>query len=82
MNKFGLGAIMASAMTAVLVGLAAPAQAAPTGTGNALESIRDLETRGYDLRIVHQGAVEPLAESDIVSVRYDNADRIVHVTVR
>lgn len=63
-------------------GLAAPAQATPAGPGNAQKAIEQLDTRGYTVRVNHQGLMKPLDQSSIVAVRYDNDDRVVVVTVR
>ncbi|BBZ63002.1 hypothetical protein [Mycolicibacterium monacense] len=82
MNKLGFATIVASGLTAAFLGLAAPAQAAPAGPGNAQDTINSLEDRGYAIRVNHHGMVKPLDESKIVSVRYDNGDRVVYVDVR
>ncbi|WP_193046091.1 hypothetical protein [Mycolicibacterium baixiangningiae] len=82
MNKFGFATIAASGLAAAFLGLAAPAQAAPAGAGNAQDAISSLDDRGYAVNVDHQGMVKPLDESNIVSVRYDNDDRAVYVTVR
>jgi hypothetical protein len=82
MNKFGFATIAASGLAAAFLGLAAPAQAAPSGAGNAQDAISSLDDRGYAVNVDHQGMVKPLDESNIVSVRYDNDDRVVYVTVR
>ncbi|MGE2716192.1 hypothetical protein ACQI4L_19235, partial [Mycolicibacterium litorale] len=59
-----------------------PAQAAPAGPGNAADTISSLDDRGYQVRVTQQGMNKPLDQSSIVSVRYDNDKRIVHVTTR
>ncbi|TFV54752.1 hypothetical protein E4P42_25050 [Mycobacterium sp. PS03-16] len=82
MTKFGFATIAAGALTTAFLGLAAPAAAAPAGPGNAADTISSLDDRGYAVRVNHQGMVKPLDESSIVSVRYDNDDRVVYVTVR
>jgi hypothetical protein len=83
MNKFGFATIAASGLAAAFFGLAAPAaQAAPAGPGNAADAISSLDDRGYAVQVNHQGMVKPLDESSIVSVRYDNDDRVVRVSVR
>jgi hypothetical protein len=82
MNKFGSVTLVASGLTAAFLGLATPAQAAPSGPGNAQNAIEQLDDRGYAVRINHQGTVRPLDQSSIVSVRYDNRNRLVYVTVR
>jgi hypothetical protein len=82
MNKFGFATIAASGLAVAFLGLAAPAQAAPAGPGNAADAISSLDDRGYAVEVNHQGMVKPLEESSIVSVRYDNDDRKVYVSVR
>lgn len=82
MNRIGFATLVAGGLATAFLGLAVPAQAAPAGPGNAQNTIDNLDDRGYAVRIVHQGMVKPLDQSDIVSVRYDNRDRIVFVTVR
>ncbi|BBY18132.1 hypothetical protein [Mycolicibacterium litorale] len=82
MNKFRLTTIVAGGLAPALLTLAAPTQAAPAGPSNAQDVISQLDDRGYQVRINHHGAVKPLDESQIVSVRYDNHDRVVYVDVR
>ncbi|WP_193045652.1 hypothetical protein [Mycolicibacterium baixiangningiae] len=82
MKKFGMATIVAGGVAAGFLGLAAPAQAAPAGPGNADNAINSLDDRGYEVRVNHQGTVKPLDQSSIVAVRYDNDDRVVFVTVR
>lgn len=82
MNKLGFATIIASGLAAGFLGLAAPAQAAPAGPGNAADAISSLNDRGYAVRVDRQGMVKPLDQSKIVSVRYDNDDRVVYVAVR
>lgn len=43
MNKFGFAAAVASGLAAAVIGLAAPAQAAPSGPGSAQQTISQLE---------------------------------------
>ena len=82
MNKLGFATIIAGGLATGVLALAAPAQAAPAGPGNAENTIEQLDDRGYAVRVNHQGMVKPLDQSSIVSVRYDNDDRVVYVTVR
>lgn len=82
MNKFGFATLTAAALSTAVLGLAAPAAAAPAGPGNAQDTISSLEDRGYSIRINHQGGMKSLDQSSIVSVRYDNDDRVVYVTTR
>ncbi|BBZ63621.1 hypothetical protein [Mycolicibacterium monacense] len=82
MNKLGFATIIAGGLATGFLALATPAQAAPAGPGNAQNTIEKLDDRGYAVRVNHQGMVKPLDQSSIVSVRYDNDDRVVYVTVR
>ena len=63
MKKFGLATIVAGGLTAATLGLAAPAVAAPTGPGNAQETISDLKADGYNV-IVNRVGGTPLEASD------------------
>ena len=67
MTKFGFATIAATALTAGFLGLAAPAMAAPTGAGNAQDTISSLESQGYKV-IVNRLSTAPLAEASVVSV--------------
>lgn len=67
MKKFGFATIAASALTAGFLGLAAPAFAAPTGAGNAQDTISSLEAQGYKV-IVNRLGSAPLNEANVVSV--------------
>ena len=67
MNKFGFATLTASAFAAGLVGLAAPAMAAPSGVIGAEETISSLEAEGYDV-IVNRLSEAPLAQASVVSV--------------
>ncbi|TFV54896.1 hypothetical protein E4P42_24560 [Mycobacterium sp. PS03-16] len=82
MQKFTAATLFAGATAAAFIGLAAPAAAAPAGPGNAADTISSLDDRGYQVRVTQQGMTKPLDESAIVSVRYDNDDRVVYVTTR
>jgi hypothetical protein len=67
MKKFGFATIAASALTAGFLGLAAPAMAAPSGTGNAQDTISSLQDQGYKV-IVNRLSNAPLSEASVVSV--------------
>ncbi|MDF2822955.1 MAG: hypothetical protein K0R68_363 [Mycobacterium sp.] len=67
MKKFGFATIAASALTAGFLGLAAPALAAPTGAGNAQDTIASLQDQGYKV-IVNRLSQTPLADASVVSV--------------
>jgi len=69
MKKIGLATIVvAGGLTAATLGLAAPAVAAPTGPGNAQETISDLEADGYNV-IVNRVGGTPLEQATVVAVR-------------
>ncbi|SEH56189.1 hypothetical protein SAMN04489835_1453 [Mycolicibacterium rutilum] len=68
MKKFGIATVAASALAAGLVGLAAPVQAAPSGPGNAQQTISELESQGYHV-VVNRIGNAPLEQASVVSVR-------------
>jgi hypothetical protein len=67
MKKYGFATIIASALTAGFLGLAAPAVAAPTGGGNAQDTISSLEGQGYKV-VVNRLSDSPLRDANVVSV--------------
>ncbi len=68
MKKLELAIIAAGGMTAAILGLAAPAAAAPTGPGNAQETINELQADGYNV-IVNRVGTTPLDQATVVAVR-------------
>lgn len=68
MKKYGLATIVAGGLAAATLGLAAPAAAAPTGPGNAQETINELKADGYNV-IVNRVGGTPLHEATVVGVR-------------
>lgn len=68
MKKFGFATVAASALTAAFLGLAAPAIAAPTGPGNAQDTISKLEAQGYQV-VVNRIGNAPLEQASVVAVR-------------
>ena len=68
MKKFGIATVAASALTAAVVGLAAPVQAAPSGPGNAQQTINELQSQGYTV-VVNRIGNAPLSEATVVAVR-------------
>jgi hypothetical protein len=68
MKKIGLATIIAGGLTAATLGLAAPAVAAPTGPGNAQDTINDLKADGYNV-IVNRVGGTPLEQATVVAVR-------------
>jgi len=68
MKKLGFATIVASGLTAAVLGLAAPADAAPSGPGSAQDTISKLEAQGYNVIINHVGST-PLAQASVIAVR-------------
>ena len=68
MKKFGFATVAASALTVAFLGLAAPAIAAPTGPGNAQDTISKLEAQGYQV-VVNRLGNAPLEQASVVAVR-------------
>ena len=67
MKNLGFATIAATALTAGFLGLAAPALAAPTGAGNAQDTISSLQQQGYKV-IVNRLSNAPLADANVVSI--------------
>ena len=56
MNAFGFAAVIASGLGAAVLGLGAPANAAPIGPGNAEQTISQLQAQGYNVIVNRLGA--------------------------
>lgn len=68
MKKIAFAAALGGAVTATVIGLAGPAQAAPSGPGNAQQTISQLQSQGYNVIVNHVGST-PLDQASVVSVR-------------
>ena len=68
MKKFAFAATIVSGLAAAVIGLAAPAVAAPTGPGDAQQTINVLRAQGYTV-IVNRIGTSPLEHADVVAVR-------------
>jgi hypothetical protein len=68
MNKFGFAIVIAGGLAAAVLGLAAPAVAAPTGPGNAQDTINQLQADGYHV-VVNRIGSTPLDQATVVAVR-------------
>ena len=68
MQNIRLATIVAAGLTAATLGLTAPAVAAPTGPGNAQETINELKADGYNV-IVNRVGGTPLEQATVVAVR-------------
>ncbi len=68
MKKFTVTTAVAAALTAGVLGFAAPALAAPTG-GSAADTISALEAQGKRVIVTRQSSA-PLDEASVVSVTH------------
>jgi hypothetical protein len=78
MKKFGFASgaaaaatftsVLAGGLTATVLGLATPAVAAPSGPGNAQDTINQLQADGYNV-IVNRIGDAPLDQATVVAVR-------------
>jgi hypothetical protein len=68
MKKFTFAGLAASGLAVVVVGLAAPAAAAPTGAENAQQTINSLQSEGYKV-IINKVGTTPLDQAMVVAVR-------------
>lgn len=68
MKKIGLATVAASGLAAAILGLTAPAGAAPTGPDNAQNTINELQADGYHV-IVNRVGTTPLEQATVVAVR-------------
>ena len=68
MKKFGLATVLAGGLAAAVIGLASPAEAAPSGPGNAQDTISQLQQQGYNV-IVNRIGDTPLDQATVVAVR-------------
>ncbi len=67
MKNLTAATLIGTALTAATLGLAGPALAAPTGAGNAQDTISSLQDQGYKV-IVNRLSTAPLSEASVVSV--------------
>ena len=70
MKKFAFATVLASGLAAAFIGLASPAGAAPSGPGNAQDTISQLQQQGYNV-IVNRIGTTPLDQATVVAVRPD-----------
>jgi hypothetical protein len=68
MNKFGFATAVVGGLAAAIIGLAAPASAAPSGPGSAQQTINELQAQGYTV-IVNRLGTAPLDQATVVAVR-------------
>ena len=68
MNKIAFATLASSGLAAATLGLATPAVAAPTGTGSAQDTVKQLEAGGYRVILNRIGGA-PLDKCTVASVR-------------
>jgi hypothetical protein len=68
MKKYIIPALAAGAMTAAVLGLTGIATAAPAGPSQVDDTVRTLESSGYDV-IVNRTGAAPLSSCTVTSVR-------------
>jgi len=68
MKKFTIASVAAAGLSAAVLGLAAPAIAAPTAPDNAQQTISQLEAQGNRV-VVNRQSGATLSDASVVSVR-------------
>ena len=68
MNNMSIVTAVVGGLSAAIIGLAAPAAAAPSGPGNAQQTISELQAQGYTV-IVNRIGGTPLESATVVAVR-------------
>lgn len=68
MKKFVVAALTAAGMSAAMLGVTGLAVAAPTGQSRADQTIRTLESQGYNV-IVNRTGASPLSSCTVTAVR-------------
>ena len=66
-DNYTLAGAVAAGLSAAVLGLAAPAIAAPTGGDNAADTISALEAEGNQVIVNHE-SIAPLSEAHVLSV--------------
>jgi hypothetical protein len=68
MKKYTIAGVAASGLAAIVVCLAAPAHAAPSGAESAQQTINSLQAEGYKV-IINKVGTTPLDQAAVVAVR-------------
>jgi hypothetical protein len=68
MNKYTIPALVAGAMTAAVLGFTGVATAAPAGPSRVDDTVRTLQSTGYDV-IVNRTGAAPLSSCTVSAVR-------------
>ena len=72
MKNITIATVAAAGLSAAVLGLAAPAVAAPSGSGDAQQTVSQLEEQGNRV-IVNRQSSAPLSQANVVDVRQGNA---------
>ena len=93
MKKFTVTGMLASGLTALIVGFASPAHAAPTAPDNAAEAINSLMAQGYKV-IINKLSDVPLDQATVIGIRPgrpitkrvtdsggDSIDKVLYTTI-
>jgi hypothetical protein len=74
-NTFIVAVAVVSTLTATTLGLASPAAAAPSGLGNAQDTINALQNQGFNV-ILNGAAVYPLSTCKVTGIEGLNSSNI------
>jgi hypothetical protein len=74
-NTFIVAVAVVSTFTASALGLASPAAAAPSGLGNAQDTINALQNQGFNV-ILNGAAVYPLSTCKVTGIEGLNSSNI------
>jgi hypothetical protein len=74
-NTFIVAVAVVSTLTASTLGLASPAAAAPSGPGNAQDTINALQNQGFNV-ILNGAAVYPLSTCKVTGIEGLNSSNI------
>lgn len=93
MKKFTIAGMFAGGLATVVIGLGAPASAAPSGPDNAQQTINSLMSQGYRV-IINKLSDVPLNQAMVVAIRPgrpitqrrtdsggDSIDKVLYTTV-
>jgi hypothetical protein len=81
LKTFAISVAYAGAVAACTLGLAGPATAAPSGFGNAQETVDALEAQGYNV-IINGATVFPLSSCKVIGVEGLNNSNVNSVGAR
>ena len=74
-NAFSVAAILGASITGVTLGLAGPAAAAPSGFGNAQDTVNALQSQGFNV-ILNGATAFPLSSCKVTGIEGLNSSNI------